>query len=84
MNSLVLERDILISLHVVHIDALHFLLAFRVERETVPSNVRKEESTTEVKRILQGLGEFVVNSVDSDPIVYRALKIRKIFRLRIL
>lgn len=75
-DSLVLEHDILVGLNVVHVDALHFLLAFRVEAQAVPADMCEEEAALEVQRVLDGLGEFVVDPVDSNPIVDRALWVK--------
>lgn len=76
-DLLVLEHDVLVRLDVAHVNALHLLLAFWVEAQAIPSDVSEEESSLEVKRILDGFSEFVVDSMNSNPIVHRALWVKE-------
>lgn len=73
----VLEHDVLISLDVVHVNPPHFLLAVRVERQTVPADMGEEEASLKVERIFFGLGELVVNAMDLNPVVDRGLQVAK-------
>lgn len=68
-----MEHDILIGLDVVHIDALHFLLASWVIGHAIPADMSEEESATEVEGILDSLSIFVMNAMDLNPLVDGAL-----------
>lgn len=74
-NLLVLEHDVLVSLDVAHVDSLHLLLAVGVERQAVPADMGEEEAALEVERIFFSLSEFVVNAVNLNPVVGRALQV---------
>lgn len=71
---LVLEHDVLIGLDVSQVDSIHLFFTLRMKRQAVPTNMSKEESTTEVQRILHSFSEFVVHTMNFDPIINGTLK----------
>lgn len=73
VSSLVFEHDEPVLFEVGQIHRSSRLVHFGTLLEEKPPNVRKEESTTSVVRISNGVRVFVVNAMVPYPVVDRAL-----------
>lgn len=67
--SLLLEHQIFVGFNVIDVNPIPFLLTLRVSRQEVITNVREEEASFDVCGVAIGVGELVMNSMCSNPVI---------------